>query len=206
MFFEEGDNAFLGEGWGDITLVFLADKENEYNPDEYKVYLTRRLYDIFALQKIIFQDFQVFRTELFFRPLALDAAKFDKKKRYSVIQSVRCRDDVNLSSGFSPIITSVEKHISDNSNDCYDLSQAVILNHIPGRNDIELSIPDLNNYFNIKAQANAENSDNKNLHTPSETLKAIHALTGAQNQEAGVGFEEIITRVGFKHDLKSSGS
>ncbi len=57
-YFRDGDRAFLSDGWEDVLIMFSGDSE--------------RLENIFKIQKVLFEDFQIERTELILTPEALN--------------------------------------------------------------------------------------------------------------------------------------
>ena len=71
------DSVLLGEGWADLTIVMTCDKLG----DEISLEQQKRLFDIFALQNILFQDPEVVRTEMFIRPVALPLASISFKEK-----------------------------------------------------------------------------------------------------------------------------
>lgn len=80
LLFGPDDCILLGEGWGDVIIVFLGD------PDE------ERLDSIFRIQNAIYQDFLVERTELILTSISMDEAR-KKWNEYEVTSFFRIRGD-----------------------------------------------------------------------------------------------------------------
>lgn len=76
-YFEEGDRAYLSDGWGDMLLVLTVARR-------------RYLHDVFKIQEILFEDFQVERTELIFTPQCVSMMTDD---RYRLSLQVRLLGD-----------------------------------------------------------------------------------------------------------------
>lgn len=69
-YFIRGDRAYLSDGWGDILIVLTGQPS--------------RLGEIFKIQKVLFEDFQVEHTELILTPQCVTKAVGDPEYRVSV--------------------------------------------------------------------------------------------------------------------------
>ena len=67
LFKSERDALFLGDGGGDVLIFFYGEAE-------------QRLQNVFTIQDVLFQDFQVERTELILTPMCADYALTHKPK------------------------------------------------------------------------------------------------------------------------------
>lgn len=182
-FFEDGDCALIGEGWPDIVLAFGLKRKDFTDPNNAAVrsYIRRRLFHVYAVQHVLFQDHAVDRTEMFLRPVALFGAGFDPA-RFSVSQQMRCREDREIDGSLKPLITTIKKAVEG-------LEDVDIL-QVPGRNDIEMTIRDLS-FLLDPAKGSVPD-------TPRDLLDRLHRLAGARDRSGGGAFEEIITRVGLR--------
>lgn len=182
-FFKRGDLALLGEGWPDIVLAFATERSTYDDPADKEP--ARRLFDIFVLQQCLFQDFAIYRTEMFLRPLALVGARRDGG-RFAFTQVIRCREDRQLSASMTRLNETINKEL-DKAEAVIGSDEAFSVYQVPGRNDLEMVIS------NISAMEDywEENADAASL------LDSLHNLAGARSELGGGAFEEIITRVSF---------
>ena len=202
-FLANGDSVFLGEGWADLILVLtcdMPDRDAEYNLDGH-----RRVYDVFALQHILFQDPEVHRTEMFLRPVAVPLAAergpdtgevFKPSARFQITQAIRTREDRELGGMIQRMTNAIRERYANYGADPAHLP---ILGHIPGRNDLELTIADLSK---LEIPNGGTSPDLLHKMTPSVALGALHGLAGADKSAAGGSSEELITRLGFRHFLR----
>ena len=235
-FMQDGDCAFLGEGWGDLYLVFTCDpfptQSGSESKDAYAQRLklarqkgARRLYDIFAMQHILFQDHAVFRTEMFLRPAALPFASADAQDRFQLSVSVRLREDRELDGLVQRTIRSMRHSAS------WMLLRSVLGGSYPKRKDMEelldevaesdsqkyaswirdlldrvriSHIPGRNDLEFWIAHCRDIRDKHGNSFTdvsPSDALRMVHVLAGAGETNRGGGSEEVATRIGFRHFL-----
>lgn len=236
-FLEDGDSALLGEGWGDIYLIMHAEPRPERcqseSPEVWNEKLdawldktSLRLYDIFALQHILFQDHEVHRTETFLRPMAIPIAARNPQ-RYTISLSARSREDRDLDGQVQQMVRATRSNlvrmfgdrlleIKGNDPDIRaalkdtnptieqqrllikHLNELVSVSHIPGRNDLEFSLADCD-------VVSREMLDGSRVSlsrlSPNDALDALHELVGASETAGGGGSEEVSTRVGFRHQL-----
>lgn len=100
--FSEHDRAMIGEGWGDIIILFgkkriLAEECNGGGARGTQIYRTavnaEDVEHALDIQSVIYEDFLVDRTELVFFSSALSAAAVDEKQRFKVFIDVRLEED-----------------------------------------------------------------------------------------------------------------
>lgn len=109
--FENNDFGFLGEGWGDVVLVFSGDVGES------------RLRDIFSIQKAIYGDFLVQRTELILHSDSVEVAlRHPRDYAYHVV--VRVKSDREI------------KHVAENFSEKILAGKwGIRVLHTPGRTD-----------------------------------------------------------------------
>ena len=200
-FLKSGDSVFLGEGWGDIFFALVCEMPDGTDAGDLKGH--RRLFDVFALQHALFQDPEVYRTEMFLRPVALkfadyqgvDAKEFLRpNERFQITQAIRTREDRELGGMIQRMSRAIRQTFKGELPD-----PNISLSHIPGRNDLEFSIHDLSK---LKFPATVEPNGKKLRDlTPSMALGTLHNMVAANKESAGRSSEEIITRLGFSHFL-----
>jgi|GEM_PF-3019491 len=216
-FLGNGDKAFLGEGWGDVYLLMFCDRRPTERPGEgnaeFQSWLSqgvRRLYDVFALQHALFQDHEVYRTETFLRPVALPFAAADDNRMHASM-AVRSREDRELDSMVHRMLhtarKSIERQIPLKKNEgpadyAKRVRELVTIAHVPGRNDLEITLHKLDRIRSGKKDDNLALS----LRYPSRALEFIHEIGGAGEQEGGGGSEEVATRISFRHSVTTDPS
>jgi hypothetical protein len=128
-YFEKTDKAFLSDGWEDLLIIL----DGNYT----------RLPDIFKIHNILFEDFQVDRTELILTPKALNYALYRKGKDSYGYEDVRLRvlirlmDDWGLSRGYKMF----KDKVADNwEKSMKDLPFTGALSHVPSRMDFSLRL------------------------------------------------------------------
>jgi len=87
VLFEEGDHAYLTEGWGDLMLV-LCEYPESHGARTDRLETPNRLATVFLIQQAIFNDWMVSRTDLHLRPQCVARAMTSnsaaaKAKRFS---------------------------------------------------------------------------------------------------------------------------
>jgi hypothetical protein len=107
--FQPHDQAFLTDGWEDLVLVFYGDSD--------------RVGDIFDIQRVIYNDFMVTRTELVFSARALESIK--SSKDYVIRVAYREVDESKLN------WVKTQSQVSQN----WDFPLMVQKCHTPGRLD-----------------------------------------------------------------------
>lgn len=214
-FIRAGDAALLGEGWGDLYIVMFCENKPAHrpgeNPAEFELRIrqwvargVRRLYDVFALQHALFQDYGVFRTETFFRPTAIPFAAIDKD-RMQLSMSIRSREDREIDGVVQRTLRAARREIKAHFPRAKGmepeewsrfLDRAVAINHVPGRNDFEVTIsaPD-----DIRARGDTDTP--LHMRDPSKALELLHEIVGAGEADIGGGTEEILTRISFRHAI-----
>jgi hypothetical protein len=135
---------YLSDGWGDVLIAFHA-KESE---DNWRLY--KRLKDIFDFQAVVFEDFQVDRTELIPTPRCVDAVmscsgrenQDDEARRaddFSISVNVRLLEDRYTTDKNDSFVDRVNKQLKNIiSNEDID---RVIFTRTPGRMDFTLKFP-----------------------------------------------------------------
>ena len=128
-YFEKIDRAFLSDGWEDLLIIL----DGDYT----------RLPDIFKIHNILFEDFQVDRTELILTPQTLNYALYRKgEDSYGyedvrLIMLIRLMDDWGLSRGYKMF----KDKVSDNwENSMKDLPFTGALSHVSSRMDFSLRL------------------------------------------------------------------
>ena len=219
-FFEAGDAALLGEGWGDIYLLLFCEsrpdkdaQNSEAARKEWRARTERRLYDMFALQHTIFQDHEVHRTEMFLRPAAIPVASIENS-RFLMSLAVRTKEDRELDGQIQKMIEaareSAEIHLDLGVPPTggfgslewrrEEIDKLLHIAHIPGRNDLEFNVTDISRIQGRRGDTESAELARKLYEmTPSEALNTIHDLVGASQRDGGGGSEEISTRIGFRH-------
>ncbi|NOZ83816.1 MAG: hypothetical protein GXP60_03265 [Epsilonproteobacteria bacterium] len=134
-YFFANDVAFLSEGWGDILFIFFGE--------------TKRLNDIFKIQNVFFQEFQVDRTELILTPQCVEYAATEKQpgsdnNQFRVSVHVRLKEDRELSPSnlqfkkeFNEKLSDIEEKNKDKINVAY---LYYTLTRTPGRMDYSIRI------------------------------------------------------------------
>lgn len=162
--FEAQDYLFLTDGWGDLLIMFRAER-NVASPDEsgpeslgdwWKIQNKVDLDRVFDIQTILYEDFMVDRTELIFTPAALNAAANSTAKRcddrpYHFQAQLRLMEDrtlVRYNEHIESKITSeIEKEPEPEQEKknfqavlsrCGLKGNELILSRIPGRMDYDL--------------------------------------------------------------------
>ncbi|MGH8551155.1 MAG: hypothetical protein ACRERU_21625 [Methylococcales bacterium] len=97
-YFEAGDRAFLSDGWGDLIIVLSGD------PDE-------RLSNIFKIQRVLYEDFQVERTELMLTPRCVRTAALNKNEFYIRVLA-RLLNNRTLASDNADFVKSVQENFT----------------------------------------------------------------------------------------------
>ena len=206
-FIQPGDAALLGEGWGDLYIVMYCDREpigDEAARQEWLLRGVRRLYDVFALQHALFQDYSVYRTETFLRPVAIPFAATDQK-RMMLSMSVRSREDRELDGVVQRVLRVVRerlpKHFLRFDHETNDewlerLNESVTVAHVPGRNDFEFTVKNFND-IGSESDPKTQLRDR----SASKALELIHEVAGAGEAAGGGGAEEILTRISFRHSV-----
>ena len=239
-FLQDGDCALMGEGWGDLYLVFfcdtmpektegMTDQQHAENLNYARHAGARRLYDVFAIQHILFQDHEVYRTEMFLGPAALPFAATDAQDRFQLSVAVRLREDRELDGLVQRTIRSMRHNASwmllgsvlskedkESRARRNDTHMKATLKHVADtdrdryaklmrdlKGKVRIShIPGRNDLeFWIDSCADIRNLDEDNLSdlSPSAALVMVHELAGSGEENRGGGSEEISTRVGFRH-------
>lgn len=241
-FLEDGDSALLGEGWGDVYLVMHTDPRPERMRDDtneswdarldgWLEKSSRRLYDIFALQHILFQDHEVHRTEMFLRPVAIPLAARDPV-RYTISLSARSREDRELDGLVQRMVRATRQNLVNMFGD--QLLQRAKVDPLIDNRELKAALHDKNPttqqqrllvslleklvwVSHIPGRNDLEfsladcdvvsremsNGSHVPLSrlSPNDALDAIHELVGAAENAGGGGSEEVSTRVGFRHLL-----
>ena len=121
---EFDDRAYLSDSWGDIMIVFGGEAK-------------KRLTKIFDVQNVLFQDFQVDRTELILTPGCFDAAvKINSEENKPVFQlslSIRLLEDRSLLCPNERFLN----HFHDQTKECVDF---FTLSRTPGRMDFSINL------------------------------------------------------------------
>lgn len=116
------DRAYLSDGWGDIILVLTG------NPK-------KRLNDIFELQRILFEDFQVERTELMLTPQCIAEATLDSNYYVRVI--LRLMNNRTLAPDNEEFIGYIHSFEVEKSSPDFQLADPVLA-RIPGLSDYDI--------------------------------------------------------------------
>lgn len=118
--FSENDMAYLTEGFGDLIVVFYGDDN-------------RRLEAIFRAQCVMFEDFQVDRTELILSRKCMNIALLNKG--YQVDTMVRLSNDNTLMQYNREFIGQVQRLLKDEN---FPLKGSI--NRFPGRMDFVINL------------------------------------------------------------------
>ncbi len=153
-YFQDGDCAFLSDGWEDLLIMLAGDPE--------------RVEDVFEIQKVLFEDFQVERTELILMPKALDYVFLKKENANKVRIEVlyRLMGDWKLTKGFDLFVEKFEENIQFNEKDTETFEKEFknfvkeldglpfqrVLSRIPGRMDFLLWLHPLDKVQKDKIQ------------------------------------------------------
>lgn len=98
--FEEGDHAYLTEGWGDL-MIALVERPGSISQAAPWLYRTpNRLGNIYLIQQALFNDWMVSRTELNLRPSCLARALADFRKSDAIPPSAKQAFPANASPTF----------------------------------------------------------------------------------------------------------
>jgi hypothetical protein len=114
-FLEPGDLMLLGEGWGDVLILLKMPEEGSFEeePEEgsFEERLEKRMRDALELERILFQDFQVDRTELSLVPDCVEVAM--KSPDFSVSVGVRFMEDRNITFNATDWQQRIEKVLAE---------------------------------------------------------------------------------------------
>ncbi|MBL3618404.1 MAG: hypothetical protein JMN26_11805 [gamma proteobacterium endosymbiont of Lamellibrachia anaximandri] len=137
------DRMFLSEGWGDVILFFSGEAD------------LKRLEEIFLIQRVIFEDFQVDRTELILTPSCMEAATPSDACNVSV--QVRLMEDRKLEHGdlnFEKQIiknweaSDLEQRALGNNSEGEKIKNVFTICRTPGRTDYTLGFRGLHKLRN----------------------------------------------------------
>jgi hypothetical protein len=92
--FRKNDAILLGEGWGDIVILFGWPVDESGKTNDEQALLLGRMRGAFEVEHALFQDFQVDRTELSLVPDCFQAASADPD--FAVTMQVRLLEDRQL--------------------------------------------------------------------------------------------------------------
>ncbi len=137
-----GDCAFLTDGWGDILLI-LGNQRLDFHKDSSVDKEVECLKDIFTIQSVLFDDFQVDRTELILTPKCLNYA-VRRLDLFSVMFQFRLIGDYTLESVNDRCVKSVKGSIKELGN---YLNIKFDIYRVPGRMDYMIRLKHINSKY-----------------------------------------------------------
>lgn len=135
------DAIFLTEGWGDVLIMLNDDKGVD------------RLEDLFLMQDILFEDFQVDHTEIVLSTSCVEKARIINQKKdgqYNLTVQIRLMEDRDLGQGNQCFVNQVNENISTHFKGNRPF---YLLEKTPGNTDFTFhfngKMPDSFNYLDL---------------------------------------------------------
>jgi len=126
-YLQNSDNALLTDGWGDVLIVIRGKG--------------CRISDLFALQRALYNDFMVDRTELILTPSCVDYAlsQEGRDQQYDVRIQVRLREDRELARSNDEFVSAIrDKWQADGAQTTH--VKSLVPWWLPGRMDYLISL------------------------------------------------------------------
>ena len=135
--FAENDRLLLSEGWGDLLILFDYSEfkgcEGEEELEEKRKEKLERLINIYKIQDIIYEDFQVDRTELIPSSSALAIAA--RSERFHITIQFRIRENRGIDEANRSFVENMQKNLQDLGIKKEDFC----IERTPGRTDFSIS-------------------------------------------------------------------